>query len=150
MCIAEVWNQGESGCLCSPLLDALIPCWLPRRLTAGIVDVSAVHFRVTNPTKLPLKLLISFPIWGSSLKCCGWLCVLPWRAIEIFFKKKKVYFLSLEGCVLRAGSAKYSSLLVEMVSLFGLNLNTIDNLIHPCQWFIPWSDISRLIKSTEL
>lgn len=81
-CVAEVWNEGESGSLRSPLFNALIPCWLPRRLTAGIVDVSTVYFRVTNPTKLPLKLLISFSIRGSSLECCGWFY---WRAIEIFF-----------------------------------------------------------------
>lgn len=48
-------------------------------------------------------------------------------------KKKNVYVLSLESCILRAAGRKYSSHLTEIVSLLGLNLNTIDNLIYPCQ-----------------
>lgn len=85
-------NLWELRALSSLLFTSLIPCWLPRRLTGGIVNISTVHFRGTNPTKLALELLVSAPLWGSSLKCCGWFYMPCWRAIKIFFKKN-VYIL---------------------------------------------------------
>lgn len=65
----------NSGLLSSVLFTSLIPCWLPRRLTAGILNISMVHFRRTNPAKLALELLVSTLFHAQALSAvAGSLC----------------------------------------------------------------------------